>query len=39
LKTYTHFAPNFVGGLSILDVLMHNDPSVIKSMLSDYNLI
>ena len=39
LKTYRHSAPNFVAGLSILDVLMHNDPSVIREMLNDYTLI
>jgi hypothetical protein len=39
LKTYTQLTPDFVGGLSILDVLMHNDPTTIKSMMNDYNLI
>ena len=37
LKNYAQSAPNFVAGLSILDVLMHNDPSVIKGMLNDFN--
>ncbi len=39
LKTYEQNAPEFVAGLSILDVLMYNAPNDVKNMLSDYNLI
>jgi hypothetical protein len=39
LKMYPHFAPDFVGGLSILDVLMHNNPTEIRAMLDDYSLM
>jgi WbqC-like protein family len=39
LKSYPHFATHFVGGLSILDILMHNNPTEIRAMLDDYNLM
>jgi WbqC-like protein family len=39
LKTYEQNSPEFVAGLSILDVLMYNAPDEVKIMLSEYNLI
>ncbi len=39
LKTYEQNSPEFVAGLSILDVLMYNTPNDVKIMLSEYNLI
>jgi WbqC-like protein family len=39
LMTYTQNSPPFIAGLSILDVLMWNDPATVKAMLSDYTLI
>lgn len=39
LTTYKQSSPQFIAGLSILDVLMWNDPATVKAMLSDYTLI
>ncbi len=39
LTTYKQNSPSFIAGLSILDVLMWNDPASVKAMLSDYTLI
>ncbi len=39
LRTYIQNSPQFIAGLSILDVLMWNDPATVKAMLSDYTLI
>jgi hypothetical protein len=39
LTTYAQNSPQFIAGLSILDVLMWNDPATVKAMLSDYTLI
>ena len=39
LTTYKQNSPSFIAGLSILDVLMWNDPATVKAMLSDYTLI
>ena len=39
LRTYTQNTSTFIQGLSIVDVLMHNDPATVKDMLSDYTLI
>jgi WbqC-like protein family len=38
MRIYTQFSSDFVGGLSIIDVLMHNDPATIRAMTNDYNL-
>ena len=39
LRNYTQKAPEFVAGLSILDVLMYNNPLEIKAMLGDYTIL
>jgi hypothetical protein len=39
LTTYEQNSPQFIAGLSILDVLMWNAPATVKAMLSDYTLI
>ncbi len=38
LPPYSHFSPSYVPGLSILDVLMHNSPEMVKAMLKEYQL-
>ncbi len=39
LKPYAQNATNFIAGLSIIDVLMHNSPDKIRDMFSNYTLI
>ncbi|MBQ3618421.1 MAG: WbqC family protein [Bacteroidales bacterium] len=39
LKPYKQFKNDFIGGLSILDVLMFNTKEEVKKMLQDYKLI
>ena len=39
LTTYEQNSPQFIAGLSILDVLMWQEPATVKAMLSDYTLI
>ena len=39
LTTYKQNSPLFIAGLSIIDVLMWNDPDAVNKMLSDYILI
>ncbi len=39
LRQYTQNTPEFIAGLSILDVLMYNEPSTVKAMLKDYTLL
>jgi WbqC-like protein family len=39
LRQYTQNTPEFIAGLSILDVLMYNEPSTVKAMLTDYTLL
>lgn len=39
LRTYMQNTSTFIQGLSIVDVLMYNDPATVKDMLSDYTLI
>lgn len=39
LKIYTQNAPEFIAGLSILDILMYNEPTTVKAMLEDYTLL
>ncbi len=39
LTKYTQNSPQFIAGLSILDVLMWQEPATVKAMLSDYTLI
>jgi hypothetical protein len=39
LATYAQNTPNFIAGLSILDVLMYNNPVTVKAMLSNYTLV
>lgn len=39
LKEYNQNTPKFIAGLSILDVLMYNEPATIKAMLEDYTLL
>ena len=38
-KTYNQFSKDFIPGLSIIDILMHNNRSTLKEMLEDYELI
>lgn len=39
LTTYAQNTPKFIPGLSILDVLMYNNPATVKAMLSNYTLV
>jgi WbqC-like protein family len=39
LTIYQQNAPTFIQGLSIIDVLMHNDPTIVRAMLNDYTLL
>jgi hypothetical protein len=39
LKIYLQNAPTFIQGLSIIDVLMYNDPMTVKEMMSNYTLL
>jgi hypothetical protein len=39
LTIYPQNAPTFIQGLSIIDVLMHNDPTTVRAMLNDYTLL
>ncbi len=39
LREYNQNTPEFVAGLSILDVLMYNEPTTVKAMLEDYTLL
>ena len=39
LRNYAQSLPEFIAGLSILDVLMYNNPMTIKAMLGDYKLL
>lgn len=39
LKKYNQNTPEFIAGLSILDVLMYNEPATVKAMLGDYTLL
>jgi WbqC-like protein family len=39
LTVYPQNAPTFIQGLSIIDVLMHNDPTTVRTMLNDYTLL
>ncbi len=39
LRQYTQSTPKFIAGLSILDVLMYNEPTTVKAMLADYELL
>lgn len=38
-KTYPQFATSFLPRLSIIDVLMHNDPASVREMLGQYELL
>ena len=39
LRQYNQNTPEFLPGLSIVDVLMYNEPITVKAMLGDYNLL
>jgi WbqC-like protein family len=39
LTIYPQNGPTFIQGLSIIDVLMHNDPTTVRAMLNDYTLL
>lgn len=39
LRQYTQKTPEFVAGLSILDILMYNEPAIVRAMLEDYTLL
>ena len=39
LRKYSQNTPEFIAGLSILDVLMYNEPTTVKAMLGDYALL
>jgi hypothetical protein len=39
LKPYSQFNNSFLPGLSVIDIMMFNDPSAIKEMLNDYQLL